>query len=103
MLKYRTVFGVDGAVRMNKLSIFHLRVFGKTEVGAGTEVAVELLHIMALGICRVKFAEVGLVLHHVLKAEILYDLLLRETFDRKPIGKETVLLSMCLKPRWVKS
>jgi hypothetical protein len=98
MLKYGPVFGVDRAVGMDAFSLLFYRIFGKTEIGAGAEIAVEVLHIMALGVCLVELAEIRLIFYHVLKPEISYYLLCRETLGRESVGKETVLVTMCLKP-----
>jgi hypothetical protein len=98
MLKYRTVFGVDRTVGVYAFSFLFYRIFGKTEIGAGAEVAVEFLHIVALGICCVELTKIRLVLHHILKPEILDDLLLGETLGRELVCQDTVFVSMCLKP-----
>lgn len=80
MLEYRTVFGVDRTVGVYAFALLFNRIFGKTEVGTGTEVAVEFWHLMALGIGLIELAKIRLVFYHVLKPEILDDLLLGETF-----------------------
>ena len=48
-------------------------VIVKAEVGAGTEVAVELFHIMALGSCFIERAESRLRFYHIVKIKIVDD------------------------------
>lgn len=87
MLEEGTVLRVNRTVGMDTFSILFCRVLRETEVRAGAEVAVKLLHIMTFAVGLVELAEVRFVLYHVLKSEILYDLVLREPLGKQFLGE----------------
>jgi hypothetical protein len=78
-VKLTTIFGVDVAVGVEGFLFMLLKsLFIKTEVGAGTEVAVKLIIFMTLFVFGIEGAEVKLLLYHVLKKKISDEFIIAE-------------------------
>ncbi len=96
--EYFAIFRVDGAVAVRRdFTMCPGRII-EAEVRACAQVAIELLHIVALGLCFIEFTEIGFVMDHGIEIKIVDDRLFVEPFFQELVNNVPMFYGMLLEP-----